>query len=118
MKIKSKVWLEKDNKLVFGQGKSALLKAIDETGSISKASRKIGISFRHGWGSITAVERRLGFKLIERSKGGKDKGGSCLTPAGRTLIHKFDNLENTANKYVDTKFKEIFTDEGRRIKNR
>lgn len=42
MKIKSKIWLEKRNGLIFGEGKSELLKAIDETGSISKAAKKNG----------------------------------------------------------------------------
>ena len=110
VKIKSKLWLEKSGKLVFGEGKSELLKAIERTGSINKACERIGISFRHGWGYITAIEKRLGFKLIERSKGGKGGGGSCLTPRGRDLVQKFDRLKNIINKFADGKFKETFSD--------
>lgn len=118
MKVKSKTWLEKNSKLVFGEGKSELLNAINQTGSINKASKKMGISFRHAWGYITAIEKRLGFKLLERAKGGRDGGGSRLTPAGRDLLGKFNRLENLVNKFADIKFKEIFSDKNRCGKNR
>ena len=108
MQIKSKVWLEKGNKLIFGEGKSNLLKAINDTGSISKGSKKMGMSFRHGWGYITAVERRTGIKLIERKKGGSGGGGSCLTSAGKEMIEKFDMMKSAVDKFTDKKFKEIF----------
>ncbi|MBL7131021.1 MAG: LysR family transcriptional regulator [Candidatus Omnitrophica bacterium] len=108
MKIKSKVWLEKNGKLVFGEGKSNLLKAIDKTGSINKASKQMGISFRRGWAYITAIEKRLGIQLIARSKGGKHGGGSCLTPAGKMLVRKFDKLEDIVRKFTDAKFQELF----------
>lgn len=118
MKIKSKVWLETNGRLVFGEGKSELLRAIDETGSISEAAKKMRISFRHAWGYITAIERRLGMKFIVRSKGGKGGGGSCLTPSARALIDKYDKLRNLVNEFADAKFKELFTRGNRYIKNR
>ena len=110
MKIKSKVWLEKDGKLVFGSGKSELLKAIDQAGSIKAAAEKMGVSFRHAWGYITAIEKRLGFKLIERMKGGIGGGGSRLTPQGKELVRKFDRLEKFVKRYTNLKFKEMFPD--------
>lgn len=116
MKVKSKVWFEKNSKLVFGEGKSELLKSIDKTGSISEAAKTMGISFRHAWGYITAIEKRLGMKFIVRSKGGKGGGGSYLTPSAKAFIHKYDRLRNLTNKFVDTKFKELFTPLGNKFK--
>ena len=110
MKVKSKIWLEKNGKLVFGEGKSKILKTIEETGSISRACKKMGISFRHGWSYITAIENRLGIKLIERQKGGKNGGGSCLTDYAKELIEKTEHLKKVVNKFADKKFKEIFND--------
>lgn len=118
MNIRSKVWLEEGKELIFGKGKSDLLKAIDETGSISKASKKMGISFRHGWGYITAIEKRLGIKLIERLKGGRGGGGSHLTSKARELIRRFDRLDNEVTRFSDAKFREIFADGDRAIKDR
>ena len=118
MKAKTKVWLEKSGSLVFGSGKSELLKAIDETGSIKAASERMGISFRHGWGYVTAIEKRLGLKLIERSKGGRGGGGSRLTPAGMRLMCNFDRMESLIIRFADKKFREVFADESGRRKNR
>ncbi len=117
MRAKSKIWLEKNGKLVFGEGKSQLLKAVDQAGSINKASQKMGISFRHGWGYITAIEERLGFKLVERSRGGKCGGGSRLTPEARSLIEKYDELKGIVDRLTDAKFKEVFGDKGRCLKS-
>lgn len=111
MKVKSKVWLEKNGELIFGEGKSELLKAIEETGSIKKATQKMGISFRHGWGYITAIERRLGFKLIERSRGGRGGGGSRLTPQAKELIQKFDCLKHDIQTCANDTFKRAFPNE-------
>ena len=118
MKAKTKVWLEKSGDLVFGSGKSELLKAIDETGSIKAASERMGISFRHGWGYVTAIEKRLGLKLIVRSKGGPGGGGSRLTPAARELVRKFDRMESLIIRFADKKFREVFADESGRCKNK
>ncbi|MDB4349317.1 ModE molybdate transport repressor domain-containing protein, partial [Omnitrophica bacterium] len=71
-----------------------------------------------GWGYITAIERRLGFKLIKRSRGGKNGGGSSLTPAARRLLQKFDRLNHLTSKFADEKFMEIFGGKDKYFKNR
>lgn len=60
MKIRSKVWIEKKGELVFGKGRSDLLKAIDETGSLSKACGRLNMSYRRGWSYVSSSEKRLG----------------------------------------------------------
>ena len=40
-KIKSRVWIEYDNHVLLGEGRVQLLKAIDETGSLSKAAKRV-----------------------------------------------------------------------------
>ena len=117
MKIRSKVWIEKGGKLVFGSGKSELLKCIDETGSIKAAAEKMGISFRRAWSYLAAIEKRFGFKLIERTRGGKGGGGSRLTPRARELVEKYEKLEKGVSQFADRKFREIFTDEDKDSQN-
>ena len=52
--VQTKVWLEKEGRPVFGIGKLGLFKAIRREGSISKASKKMNISFRRAWKSYIA----------------------------------------------------------------
>jgi molybdate transport system regulatory protein len=46
VKIKHKIWLERNGKVIFGQGRSILLRAIDECGSLNSAAKKLNMSYR------------------------------------------------------------------------
>ncbi|MBU0650803.1 LysR family transcriptional regulator [bacterium] len=107
-KVKSKIWIEKDGELVFGDGKYELLRAIKSEGSISKASRRVGMSYRKAWGYVKAIEERLDIKLIERKKGGIDGGESFLTKEGETFLKKYEEFRQGLNEYVDKKFISVF----------
>jgi len=107
--VKSKIWLEKDNELVFGEGKSELLKLIARCNSINKAADEMGISFRRAWSYITEIEKRLGVHLIKRKRGGSHGGGSRLTPYASELIEKYNILRDDINSYADHKAREIFS---------
>lgn len=107
-RVRSKVWFEKDGKLVFGAGKAKLLKAIREHKSINKAALDMGISFRSAWSRVTEIERRLGIILINRKKGGRYGGGSTLTKDALDIIGKYELLEKNVREFTDTKYKEIF----------
>ena len=41
MKIKYKIWIEKDGKVVFGKGRDDILKAIDKHRSLNAAAKKL-----------------------------------------------------------------------------
>ena len=111
MKIKSKIWLEIDNGLVFGSGRLAIFKAIEDTGSMNQAAEKLGMSYRRLWGFVTAVENRLGKRLIIRRKGGKNGGGAVLTEEAQAFVLKFSRLEKDVHKYADKTYREIFAQE-------
>ena len=49
----------------YGSGKAALLEKIAATGSISKAARSMGMSYRRAWLLVEAMN-----KLLQRAAGG------------------------------------------------
>ncbi len=53
MEIKVKIWIE-DNKqnLIFGSGKTEILKEIEKTGSISDASKNLNMNYKKTWSHI------------------------------------------------------------------
>lgn len=108
MKIKSKVWLEKDGELVFGSGKTSILKAIHKTGSINKAAREMNMSYRHAWSYIRSAEKRLGKDLLLKTKGGKTGGGAILTDYAKDLIKKFEKLDSEVRVFTNQRYKSIF----------
>ena len=90
-----KLWLETKDGYVFGQGVLALLQGIQEMGTLSGAAEALGMSYRHAWGLIKKVERRIGKPLLRTRKGGKLGGGGAeLTPTGQELIKVFMRFES------------------------
>lgn len=108
MEARSKVWIEKNGELIFGEGKARLLSYIEKTHSIKKAAQVMGISFRHAWGYIDAIERRLGKKMLVRRRGGRYGGGSELTEDAKKMVKKFERLNKDVKKYTDGKFRQFF----------
>ena len=89
LKIAYKVWLDCDGK-AFGEGPDRLLQRIDATGSLHKAAAEMKMSYRKAWLMLEAVERRLGFALLERKVGGASGGGSRLTPEARDFMKRYE----------------------------
>lgn len=108
MQVKSKVWLEKNGKLIFGSGKAEILKAVNKHGSLNKAAQELNMSYRHVWSQIKSVETHLGKPLLIKTKGGLAGGGAILTDEAKELLEKFIALENRIKDLTDKKFKEIF----------
>ncbi len=108
LRAKSKVWLEKDGKLVFGIGKAAILSRVQKTGSINSAAKSLNMSYRHAWSYIKSAEKRLGRQLVICTKGGASGGNTKLTPYAEKLLEKFFNLEHHVKLSVDRLYGEIF----------
>jgi len=111
MQIKANVWLEKDGQVVLSSWRVSLLEAIEETGSISAAASKMGVSYRRAWEKIQESEERLGIKLIETQTGGAGGGGSQLTPQAARYIKQFKELTSGLNDIVAQRFNQIFLEE-------
>ncbi len=108
MKVKSKVWLEKNGKLVFGRGKCLILKAIGQTGSINRAAQQLKMSYRHAWSYIRSAEKRFGKTLIIKTRGGKSGGGALLTEEAKDLLKRFEIFEQQVQRYADKQYKQLF----------
>lgn len=106
---KSKVWLEIDENVIFGDGRQMLLKAIEETGSIRQAASKLGMSYRAAWGKLKATEERLGLELINKKAGGTNSG-TILTEEGRIFMEKYKHFKQECNDTVDQIFNKHFED--------
>ena len=101
MQVKSKIWMEKDGKLCFGTGRAQLLRAVEQTGSLSRAAQALGMSYRHAWSQIKSVEENLGEPLLVRSRGGQSRGGAVLTEKAVELLEKFEPLDREVRALVD-----------------
>jgi len=99
MKIRHKVWLERNGKNIFGKGREELLHAIEEHHSLYGAAKKLNMSYRAAWGRLKASEARLGVKLTCSDGQGK---GLHLTPEAKDLLEKYDKLEHDVEEFLDS----------------
>ncbi len=110
MEIKAKFWIENKGEVVLGgQGKTALLLAVDRLGSIQRAANELGMSYRHAWGAIQRIEQRAGFKMVETKLGGSDKG-TRLTSEGKAFVKRSDALFRELQAIVKKRFRKKLQD--------
>ncbi|MEE4176202.1 MAG: LysR family transcriptional regulator [Bacteroides sp.] len=106
LKLNYKIWIETDSHIsILGEGKWKLLKAIRETGSLKAAVESMGLSYRQTWTNLKKIEERLGFPILEKSRGGAEGGHTALTPQGEKIVDFFDKVYNEFEPSV----KEIFS---------
>jgi molybdate transport system regulatory protein len=112
MQVKANFWVEKEGKVVLSSWRVSLLEAIEETGSISAAASKMGISYRRAWEKIQESEERLGIKLVETQTGGAGGGGSQLTPQAALYVRRFREFTTGLTEVVSQRFEQIFLERG------
>jgi len=110
IKVSFKVWLEYKGEPIIGLGGVKLLKLIEDTGSISKAARKMGVSYKFAWSYIRSVENRLGIKIVKAHRGGKGGGHTKLTDEGLRIVHFYEELFEKFNELAL-----FFEDKGKRL---
>ncbi|KCZ73097.1 molybdenum-pterin binding domain [Candidatus Methanoperedens nitroreducens] len=106
--VKAKLWLA-DNKdePIMGDGKAALLKAIEEEGSLNKACKKVKISYKHAWLMLKEIEESVGEPIIIKKRGGKAQGTS-LTEKAISLLDTYNTYQNIlAQTVYDNTFWEV-----------
>jgi molybdate transport system regulatory protein len=109
MKISFKVWLEEeDHRVRFGEGRSQLLQAIADHGSLAQAAKRMNMSYRAAWGRLKASEDRLGFSLAEKDTTLGKRGGLRLTTEGKELLEKFNAIHQTLAQQVTELEKKYF----------
>jgi molybdate transport system regulatory protein len=69
----------------------ALLRGIDEHGSINAAAGALDRSYSRAQRRVVALEASFG-DLVERTRGGAGGGGSRLTDRARALLSRYDRL--------------------------
>jgi len=100
MKIKFKLWLEQNGVSVLSDGRIAMLKAVQQYGSISQAAKLMHIPYRKAWESIHEMEKRLNCLLLITEKGGNKGGKSTLTGYAVSLISNYDAFRAALDQWI------------------
>lgn len=103
-KLMCKVWLEYEGQPLIGKGGAEILQAVKEVKSISKAARKVGMSYRYVWNYLKKIERSLQQPIVRTYRGGGGGGGGAhLTKLGETLLREYRRVEGYVGEILDDK---------------
>ena len=93
--------------MAIGPGKVALLEAIAQTGSITAAAKRLGMSYRRAWLLVDETNRCLVRPAVETATGGQTGGGAVLTPLGIELVRRYRMLEHQTAVAVNRRLKSL-----------
>jgi molybdate transport system regulatory protein len=85
--------LRSGGRLLIGRERIALLEAVMEHKSITKAADAAGFSYKTAWDAVNAINNLLPRPAFITRIGGSHGGGAEITDEGRRLILAFRRLE-------------------------
>jgi len=77
-----------------------LLEALNSTGSITRAARTAGLSYRGAWLLLDAACNLANAPLLQTSTGGAGGGGTRLTDAAQALLAAWRGLQAAQHEFL------------------
>jgi 8-oxo-dGTP diphosphatase len=85
------MWLERDGRFIVSDGRAKLLRKVKDMGSLSKAAKEMGMSYRHAWGIVHRISQNAGGDVVHSVRGGREGGVTSLTPFGEEILREYEN---------------------------
>ncbi len=99
----------------MGPGKADLLRAIDETGSISAAARRMEMSYRRAWLLVDTMNQAFKSPVVVTLTGGKAGGGAAVTEFGKEVLQRYSDMEEKASASVARELRIFYRHDERRL---
>ena len=103
MNVKTKLANEQGESFM-GTGILELLGRIERTDSIHRAAAEMGLSYAKALKILNRLEENLDGRVLERTRGGRDRGGARLTPFGKIFIREYAALQERIVGYGKARF--------------
>ncbi len=91
--IRARFWFMGKEPSYLGIGRITLLEKIQEFGSISRAAKEMGMSYKKAWKLIEELNSMFDEPLVIKEQGGRAGGGTYLTEKGLLAIKQFRSFE-------------------------
>jgi len=80
----------------------ALLRAIEETGSLNSAAKRVPLSYKGAWDMVDSMNNLCPVPVVEKVTGGVHGGGTVLTEYGRNLVKTYEVIQKEHQKFLET----------------
>jgi molybdate transport system regulatory protein len=99
--IRARFWLVNgQSEGYIGIGRIKLLENIQLYGSINRAAKEMGMSYKKAWKLIEDMNQLSDKPLVISEKGGKSGGGTQVTELGLRYIAYFRGLEQRLTEFL------------------
>ena len=98
--LQGSIWISVGDEALGGSERFALLHAIAREGSITRAAKASGVSYKSAWQAIDAMNALAGEPLVERIVGGRGGGSTRLTPRGQQLLDRFAQIDAAHRRFL------------------
>ncbi|MFA6846597.1 MAG: LysR family transcriptional regulator [Sphaerochaetaceae bacterium] len=108
MELKTKLYLvDAEGEKFMGIGVLWLLCEVEKGQSLRKAASTLGISYSKAFLMVRNLEKALGVSVLNRQKGGADRGGATLTTFGQQFLKLYDDFQKQAKLQVEKPFNDF-----------
>lgn len=100
LEVHGALWLSAGGASLAGHGRIELLRAVVEHGSITRAAKAFGMSYKAAWDAIDSMNQRASAPVVERVTGGKGGGSTRVTDFGQRLIERYEQVNAVHQRFL------------------
>ncbi len=104
--IKSRIWIEGKEGVFLGEGRIKILKSIIAEGSLTKAAKSLGMSYKKAWSLVDSINKNASQPIVITNTGGLGGGGTIITEYGLKMITAFENINKNCWDFLDQQLKD------------
>jgi molybdate transport system regulatory protein len=101
------LWIETPAGRFLGKGRVELMEKIMELGSISKAAKAMGMTYKKAWDLISSMNSQSATPLVLTQTGGGGGGGAVVTEEGQRAIALFKGLRERLDAFLSAENEQI-----------
>jgi len=94
--VRFRLRITKGEAIAIGPGKTDLLEAIAQTGSLTSAAKSLGMSYRRAWLLVDTMNQCFREPVVKTASGGARGGSSVLTEVGLEVVRRYRHAEAAA----------------------
>ena len=100
-RVNGSLWIEGAEQRFFGPGPVELLEGIERTGSISKAAKAMGMSYKKAWEIVNRLNTMAAAPFVATTIGGEDGGGSSISAEAKEMIAWYQRLRERFREFLE-----------------
>ncbi len=99
--IHLRCWITINGEKFLGPGPIELLEWIEKEGSIVKAAKQMGMSYKKAWDLIDHLNTQSKHPFVELRQGGQHGGGAGLTSHAKKVITEYKSLTHKLQQLME-----------------